>query len=216
VQGSVSFDEVQLRESFETFSIKAAPRGGPPPPESPGPGPRLGVNIHLLRDNHGLDLAQAAGFGFVRMDMQWANVERGGRYRFFAYDALLRALDARGMGVLWILDYGHPDHGGSTPRNPEDVAAFGRFAEAAASHFRGRNVQYEIWNEPDTSQFWAPSPNPTEYAALLREALAAIRRADPSAKVSSGGVSRFDGEFLRQAGSESRGRPDRDWHSPVP
>ena len=199
VQGSVSFDDIRLRESSEAFHIDAAAPVEPPPPESLELAPRLGVNIHLLRDDPALDLARAAGFAFVRMDMLWANVERRGRYRFFAYDALLRALDARGMGALWILDYGHPDHGGSTPRTPEDVAAFGRFAEAAATHFKGRNVRYEVWNEPDTKFFWAPFPNASEYAALLTEAVAAIRKADPSAKVASGGVSRFDVAFLKQA-----------------
>jgi hypothetical protein len=199
VQGSVSFDEVRLRESAETFHIDPAAQADAPPPESSESPPRLGVNIHLLRDDHALDIAHAAGFEFVRMDLLWANVERRGRYRFFPYDRLLGALEARGMGVLWILDYGHPDHGGSTPRMPADVAAFGRFAEAAAEHFKGRNVQYEIWNEPNTSQFWKPSPNASEYAILLKEALAAIRRADPSAKVSSGGLSRFDAAFLSAA-----------------
>jgi hypothetical protein len=199
VQGAVSFDDVRLRESSEIFTIDGATEVGPPPPESSELAPRLGVNTHLLRDDPALDLARAAGFGLVRMDLLWANAERGGRYRFFAYDALLRALEARGMGVLWILDYGHPDHGGSTPRTPQDVAAFGRFAEAAAAHFKGRNVRYEVWNEPDTPQFWKPSPNASEYATLLREAVAAIRRADPTAKISSGGLSRFDGAFLSQA-----------------
>ena len=199
LQGSVSFDEVQLRESAETFHIDAAAQAEASPLESSELPPRLGVNIHLLRDDPALDLAHAAGFGFVRMDMLWANVERRGRYRFFPYDRLLRALEARGMGVLWILDYGHPDHGGSTPRMPEDVAAFGRFAEAAAEHFKGRNVRYEIWNEPNTSQFWKPSPNASEYAILLKEAVTAIRRADPLAKVSSGGLSRFDAAFLSGA-----------------
>ena len=199
LEGSVSFDEVRLRESVETFHIDPAAQAEAPPPESSAFPPRLGVNIHLLHDDHALDLAHAAGFEFVRMDMLWANVERRGRFRFFPYDRLLRALEARGMGVLWILDYGHPDHGGSTPRMPEDVAAFGRFAEAVAEHFKGRNVQYEIWNEPNTSQFWKPSPNASEYAILLKEAVAAIRRADPSAKVSSGGLSRFDAAFLSGA-----------------
>jgi hypothetical protein len=197
VQGSVSFDEVELRESSEIFRIDAAAQTEAPPPEPSELAPRLGVNIHLLQDDHALDLAHAAGFAFVRMDMLWADVERGGRYRFFAYDRLLRALEARGMGVLWILDYGHPDHGGGAPRTPQDVAAFGRFAEAAAAHFKGRNVRYEIWNEPNTSQFWEPSPNASEYAVLLRAAVAAIRGADPSAKVSSGGLSRFDAAFLK-------------------
>ncbi|SPF43330.1 exported hypothetical protein [Candidatus Sulfopaludibacter sp. SbA4] len=199
VEGSVSFDDIQLRESPEIFSIDAAVPVSPPPPESVELAPRLGVNIHLLQDDPALDQARAAGFRFVRMDMLWSNVERGGRFRFFAYDALLRALDARGMGVLWILDYGHPDHGGSVPRTLPDIAAFGRFAEAAAARFKGRNVRYEIWNEPDTSQFWGPSPNASEYAALLREAVAAIRRADPSARVSSGGLSRLDIAFLSRA-----------------
>ena len=199
VQGSVSFDDIRLRESDETFHADAMAEAEPPLPGSLELAPRLGVDIHLLRDDHSLDLARDAGFKFVRMDMLWANVERGGRYRFFAYDALLGALEARGMGVLWILDYGHPDHGGSTPRTPQDIAAFGRFAEAAAAHFKGRNVRYEIWNEPNTSQFWTPAPNPSEYATLLREAVAAIRRADPGAKVASGGVSRIDEEFLSRA-----------------
>jgi hypothetical protein len=194
-RGTVSFDDVQLRESDEIFHIDLSAQVEPPLLETP----RLGVNIHVLRDDPALDMARAAGFGFVRMDMMWANVERGGRYRFAAYDALLRSLDARGMGVLWILDYGHPDHGGSVPRAPQDIAAFGRFAAAAAEHFKGRNVLYEVWNEPNQAQFWAPSPNPSEYAALLREAIAAIRKADPSAKVSSGGVSRIDEAFLARA-----------------
>ena len=156
----------------------------------------MGVNIHLLRDEPSLDLARAAGFRFVRMDLLWSNVERRGRFRFFAYDLLVRQLESRDMGVLWILDYGHPDHGGGVPRSPEDIAAFSRFAEAVAAHYRGRNVRYEIWNEPNNPQFWAPSPNPAEYAALLRPAVTAMRRADPSAIISSGGTSNVDLSYV--------------------
>jgi hypothetical protein len=199
IAGSLSFDELRLRESFETFGLDPASRAEPPAPESRELASRLGVNIHLLDDNPALDQAHAAGFSFVRMDMLWSNIERNGRYRFAPYDRLLRELDARNMGVLWILDYGHPDHGGSTPQTPQDVAAFARFAAAAAAHFKGRNVRYEIWNEPNTKQFWQPFPNASEYAALLREAIAAIRAADPSAKISSGGLSRFDLAFLSRA-----------------
>jgi hypothetical protein len=199
VQGSVSFDDVRWRDSQEIFQVGAAVGANGRTAQSMELERRLGVNIHVLGDNRALDRAHAVGFGFVRMDLLWSNVERGGRYRFFGYDALLRSLEVRGMGALLILDYGHPNHGGSTPRAPADVAAFGRFAEAAAAHFKGRNVRYEIWNEPDTSQFWTPAPNASEYTALLREAVAGILRADPGAKISSGGVSRFDEQFLREA-----------------
>lgn len=158
----------------------------------------IGVNAHRFRNNAPLDLAREAGFQFVRADLLWQRVERGGVYRFRAYDALMNALEARGMGALFILDYGHPDHGGSIPRTAEDIAAFGRFAEAAAGHFKGRDVRYEIWNEPDTVQSWPPRPDAEEYAALLREAVWAIHRADPAAQVVSGGVSRLDLNFLRR------------------
>ena len=159
----------------------------------------IGVNVHRFRSNAALDLAREAGFRFARADLLWTRVERGGVYRFLAYDALMNALETRGMGALLILDYGHPDHGGSAPRTAEDIAAFGRFAEAAARHFKGHDVRYEIWNEPDIVQFWPPRPNAQEYAALLREAVSAIHRADPAAKVVSGGVSRLDLKFLRRA-----------------
>lgn len=194
--GSVSFDDIRLFESPARFHITAAAPVEPPPPESAELSPRLGVNIHLLQDNRSLDLAHAAGFRFVRMDLFWANVERNGRYRFFAYDRLLRALEARDMGVLWILDYGHPDHGGDRPHTESDLAAFARFAEVVAAHFKGRNVRYEIWNEPNNPEFWKPFPRAVEYAALLRAAVPAMLRADPSAKVSSGGLSRIDLDYL--------------------
>jgi hypothetical protein len=100
------------------------------------------------------------------------------------------------MGVLWILDYGHPDHGGDAPRTPQDVAAFARFAQAVGDHFKGRNVRYEIWNEPDNQNFWKPSPDPRQYATLLREAAAAIRQADASAVISSGGTIGFNLSFI--------------------
>jgi polysaccharide biosynthesis protein PslG len=159
----------------------------------------IGVNVHRLRGNAALDFARDAGFRFARIDMLWERIERGGAYRFQAYDALISALESRGMGALLILDYGHPDHGGGVPRITEDIAAFGRFAEATAARFKGRDVRYEIWNEPDIVQFWRPKPDAREYAALLREALSAIHRADPAAKVVSGGVSRLDLKFLRKA-----------------
>jgi hypothetical protein len=199
IQGSVSFDDIELRDASETFHVDPAAETAPPPRAAVRLAPHLGVNIHLTRDNPSLDLAHSAGFAFARMDLLWANVERHGRYRFFGYDGLLRALEARGMGALWILDYGHPDHGGDVPRTPEDIAAFGRFAEAVAAHFKGRNVRYEIWNEPNNAHFWPPVPNPAEYAALLREAVAAIHRGDPLAQISSGGLSRIDEQFLYQS-----------------
>ena len=199
MHGTVAFDDVRLLESPDlTFSLPADAAVIVSPTGTEHLAPRLGVNIHVLNDEHMIELAHAAGFSFIRVDLLWRDVERNGRYRFGACDRLLAALEARGMGSLWILDYGHPQHGGDPPRRPEDVAAFARYAEAVANHFRGRNVRYEVWNEPDTERFWPPRPNAVEYAALWREAAAAIHRADPDARVAMGGLARIDLPFLEQ------------------
>jgi hypothetical protein len=198
VEGDLSFDEVRLSKHKNIFRLSPEEQTDASAPKAKALA-IMGVNIHLLRDEHSLDLARAAGFQFVRMDLLWKNVERRGRFRFFAYDFLLRELEARGMGVLWILDYGHPDHGGEVPRSADDVTAFSRFAEAVATHYRGHNVRYEIWNEPNNPQFWAPSPNPNEYATLIKKAATAMRGADPSAIISSGGISNLDLSYVRRA-----------------
>ncbi len=203
LSGSVEFDDLRLLESADQpFELKPGAKLVPAPDGAGQLAPRLGVNIHSLADTVALDLAQKAGFRFVRADLLWRQAERSGAYRFFAYDRLLSALEARGMSALWILDYGHPQHGGERPRSPDDVAAFARYAAAVAAHFKGRRVRYEIWNEPDTERFWPPSPNPGDYGVLLRQAAAAIRQADPDAKVASGGVSRIDLPFLEAVFSE--------------
>lgn len=197
MRGSVTFDDVRLLDSPDrSFALKAALPLRPAPPGSAQLAPRLGVNTHSRTDEHMLDMARQAGFSFVRADLFWQRVERNGQYRFGAYDRLWNALQARGMGALFILDYGHSQHGGSPPRSSEDVSAFVRYAEAAAAHFKGRNVRYEVWNEPNTEEFWPPHPDAEGYAAMLRETAAAIHRTDPAASVASGGVSGIDLPFL--------------------
>ncbi|HZS53622.1 MAG TPA: cellulase family glycosylhydrolase [Bryobacteraceae bacterium] len=155
--------------------------------------PRLGVNIHFLKDDRALDLAKVAGFSFVRTDLPWARLEKQGSYDFAPFDGLMRSLEARGMGVLWLLAYGHPEHGGKSPQSSEDIEAYARYAAAVVTHFRGRNVRFEIWNEPNAKEFL---PNPAIYPDLLRATLELIRHKDPTAMVSTGGTSGFDFPFL--------------------
>ena len=198
IHGSVELDEVSLLESpDQVFELNINAALAERPPDSGQLKPRLGVNVHTWTEE-ALDQAREAGFSFVRADLLWQRVERNGRYRFMAYQRLLNALRARGMDALWILDYGHPQHGGDPPRNPDDVAAFARYAEAAALAFKGSKSRFEVWNEPDTTRFWAPQPNAREYGALLNAAAAAIHRADSDARVASGGTSGTDLPYLQQ------------------
>jgi len=167
------------------------------------PGPAvpdgLGVNIHFTgapaRD---LDLLQAGGFRFIRMDFPWAGVEKEkGKYDFAPYDALTAGLEQRGMRALYILDYGNPLYeAGNSVQTEAGRQAFARFAAAAAEHFRGRGIVWELWNEPNIKPFWTPEPDVNQYMALAKVVFPAIRAADPQAICIGPGTSGLPREFL--------------------
>ena len=173
----------------------------------------VGVNIHFVTGHHqDLDLIAAAGFKFVRMDFGWESTERKkGQYEWAEYDELLTNLEVRGLRALFILDYSHhvyeetvssphpfthlPHKSTASPQHPDSIAAYARWAAAAAKHYQGRHVLWEIWNEPNI-QFWSPKPDAQQYAALALAAAKAIRQADAQATVIGPASSGFPLEFL--------------------
>jgi len=154
---------------------------------------RIGVNIRNYSDVTALDAAAELGVGFVRVDLFWEAVERNGVLDFSSYEDAFAQAEARGLGTLFILDYGHPDYDVLTPSGR---AAFARFAETAARKFAGRNVRFEVWNEPDHPGFWPEAPNSANYMTLFREAVSGLLRGDPSAVVSTGGLASFNYGYL--------------------
>ena len=161
---------------------------------------QLGVNIHFTSDDTALDEARIASFAWVRMDLVWAAIEtQTNVYNWTAYDNLINSLNSRGMKALLILDYGNPLYTGAynlPPTNAVAIQAFGNFAEAAARHFAGQNVRFEVWNEPNISVFWPPTPNSSQYAALSQNAIRRLHQGDPAASVTTGGLAGFDFNFI--------------------
>lgn len=197
--GAIDFDEVTAVTST-VFDLD--PARLPLIPAAPGAGDvlsRLGVNIHFTSDNRALDAARAAGLTWARMDLTWSAVEKTrNSYNWTAYDSLLNALEARGMKALLILDYGNALYTGAynlPPTNSAAIEAFGNFAEAAARHFAGHGVIFEVWNEPNLSGFWPPAPSAAQYTAVAQEAIRRVHQGDPTARVITGGLSGFDFTF---------------------
>ena len=173
----------------------------------------VGVNIHFTRGHErDLDLIAAAGFKFVRMDFGWGGTERKkGEYDWKAYEELTANLEQRGLRAIYILDYSNPLHEETvvsrnpvngkeqrdvaSPQHPESVAAFARWAGAAARHFAGRRVIWEIWNEPNIS-FWKPKPDVKQYTALAFATAKAVRAADPNATIIGPATSEVPVAFL--------------------
>ncbi|MDE3067280.1 MAG: cellulase family glycosylhydrolase [Verrucomicrobiota bacterium] len=169
----------------------------------PFPGPVLpggvGVNIHFTGGHdRDLDMIAAAGFKFARMDFVWAATERvKGKYDWSDYDHLTAGMERRGIRPYFILDYSNPlyETNDIAPQHPASVAAFARWAAAAARHFHGRRVVWEIWNEPNGG-FWHPAANVAQYTALALATCKAIRRADPRAAIVAPACAGFDWPFL--------------------
>lgn len=160
----------------------------------------LGVSTHFRNPNQDeVEMLAGAGFGVVRRDISWATVEKTrGVYDFTLHDVLLSAFEAKGIRMLFILDYGNPLYSnGLSPHTPEDREAFAAYAGAAAAHYKGHGVIWEIWNEPNGA-FWKPEPNATDYVSLAKAASISIKAADPNAVVIGPALSRMDYSFLEK------------------
>lgn len=158
----------------------------------------LGVNIHFVGAEHKqIEQIANAGFRWVRMDFTWDGVERSkGVYDFNPYDELVSALRLRGTRALFILDYGNPLHDqGMAPYTDEGRAAFAAFAGAAAAHFRGQGILWEIWNEPNIF-FWKPKPNAQDYVKLVKVTSAALKKADPRCTILAPALSGWDYNYM--------------------
>jgi polysaccharide biosynthesis protein PslG len=182
-----------------------------------------GVQIHPLWDGVSdarvaaqLDRVAATGAGLVRVDVGWASLEQEGkgqwsRWHLGRLDRLVGAVRARRLQLLLTV-FGTPcwastapdelrqgcqgdwwDRGvqAYAPRDPRD------YADALSFLVRryGPGIDWEIWNEPNHSEFFIAPDRPAAYAALLRKAHDAIKAADPGATVVGGSLSRADAGF---------------------
>ncbi|MCX5685644.1 MAG: hypothetical protein NT049_18455, partial [Planctomycetota bacterium] len=167
-------------------------------PPSPAVPEGLGVNIHFTDPKPGeMKMLAEGGFGIVRMDFGWNGTEReAGKYDFSAYERLLAALQMHGIKALFILDYSNKLYdGGLSPCSDEGRKAFAKWSAAAAVHFKGRGILWEMYNEPNI-QFWNPKPKVEDYILLAMEVGKALRAAAPDEAYIGPATSELDFTFL--------------------
>ena len=172
----------------------AAALPGPIVPEG------LGVNIHFTDPRPGeMEMLAAAGFRWVRMDFSWEGSEREkGKYDFGAYDRLMSALDKHHVKAMFILDYANRNYDrGLSPSSEEGRQAMARWAAAAAGHFRGRGILWEMYNEPNIF-FWKPKPDVNQYAKLALAVGRALRAAEAGETYVGPATSTIDFAFLEK------------------
>jgi len=156
-------------------------------------------------------LIQAGGATSLRDDVFWASVEPSrGRFDWAGPDETVAQAARRHLHALLIVDTSPRwASGGSTsnpiwfwlpPRRP---AAYGAFAGRVAARYgpggtfwrqhphlpRYLPAGLELWNEENISSFWGGrTPSPRRYAAMVKAAYRAIKRADRGMTVVTGGL----------------------------
>jgi polysaccharide biosynthesis protein PslG len=151
-------------------------------------------------------ILQDSGSKWVRLGVGWNRTEVApGVYdedRLTRYDSIVSRVRAAGQRVLFMIqDTPGWANGGRNPNvPPDDPADIAPFLRMMAARYYPQGVEaFEIWNEPDTSRFWKPAPDPRAYAALLKAAYPAVKAGAPSMKVLFGGTSGNDYAFISEA-----------------
>ncbi|NTU85479.1 MAG: cellulase family glycosylhydrolase [Chloroflexales bacterium] len=173
----------------------------------------FGVVSHLYYTDRErvLQLAQNAGFDWVRQQISWQDIEDpvNSIYGWDEIDQIVDAVYASGRKLL-VNIVRSPTAYSATNGLPNDPQTLANFVALMAERYKGKIQAYEIWNEPNLAHETGGTIRPEDvgrYVEMLKLAYTAIKAVDPNALVlaaasSSSGVTNesialSDEEFYR-------------------
>lgn len=136
-------------------------------------------------------LLKEAGVGWVRMDFLWADIEpQEGQFDFTKYDRIVKIVYENGINILGLFNYnsGWAAAGGGWNSGPKENKFFVNYAVAVINRYKDKIRYWEVWNEPDSTEYWSPQDGLKSYCSLLKDVYAAAKKADPGCKVLNGGL----------------------------
>lgn len=140
------------------------------------------------------DQVVSLGVSWVKQQILWKDFEPvKGEIDFNTIDNIVNTLNEQGLNILLTVSAAPSWARSSTDENgpPDNFADYATFVGALAARYAGKVQAYEIWNEPNLRREWNSSVhaiNPASYIELLRAGYSAVKAADPSAVVVSGGL----------------------------
>ena len=202
-------------------------QAAPPAPRAIAPAPLLvGAQAHLLWNhvdgqelNRQLNALVTSGARIVRVDVSWASLQPESRDRWAPrelerLDRLVRRARERRLKLLltlwetpcWASRASAALKQGCQgawwqrgvqrypPVNPQEYAR----ALATLVERYGRRVRaWEIWNEPNSHEYFRSADAATDYAALVKAAHPAVKAADPRPLLVAGSLMHADYRFTR-------------------
>ena len=114
------------------------------------------MGVQLKGDTDGpedLDRVQELGMKWVRRGFIWESIEREkGVYDFSQYDRFVNDCEKRGLKIIGCMAFSNKLYG--HVKDEPARSAYADFAAELVKHYKGRNIIWEIWNEPNTMTFW--------------------------------------------------------------
>jgi len=162
---------------------------------------------NLARVRRHLRTARALGAKYLRCAFSWNGIEKKqGVYAWDFWDRLVAEAERHNIELIPYVAY-TPEWAARPGEDfwkqpPRDNALFAEFMEKIAARYRGRIRSWELWNEPDLREYWQGTT--AEFADLVRQGAAAVRRADPNAVIVLGGMSLGPTPFFTQLMQQHR------------
>ena len=149
------------------------------------------------------------GIKTIRIQTGWARCEpEQGRFDFEWLDKIVDFAKSKGVNVLLETSYGNPiypgaggwDLGAGFPTSEEGLAAWDRWIETLATHYKGRVRDWAMWNEPDIRNPALPgheaAKTPQDIAVFNVRTAKIIRKVIPDSRIAGLSLATVRAEFF--------------------
>ena len=155
------------------------------------------------------DYIAPLGIKTIRIQTGWARCEpEKGRFDFEWLDKIVDFARSKGVNVLLETSYGNPiypgaggwDLGAGFPTSEEGLAAWDRWVETLATHYKGRVRDWAMWNEPDIRNPALPghevAKTPQDIAVFNVRTAKIIRKVIPDSRIAGLSLATVRAEFF--------------------
>jgi len=155
------------------------------------------------------DYIAPLGIKTIRIQTGWARCEpEQGRFDFEWLDKIVDFAKSKGVNVLLETSYGNPiypgaggwDLGAGFPTSEEGLAAWDRWVETLATHYKGRVRDWAMWNEPDIRNPALPghevAKTPQDIAVFNVRTAKIIRKVIPDSRIAGLSLATVRAEFF--------------------
>ena len=172
----------------------------------------LEQEVELSKREEQMRLISEAGFGWIRQQFPWEDIEIDGKGDFIdrrhdrdgdglpdaisaweKYDTIVDLAEQYGVRIIARLsappDWAQSPEVSGDFAPPADLQDFVDYAAAVAGRYRGRITHYQVWNEPNLYPEWGDQTVSAEaYTEMLCRTHDALKAIDPEIVVITGAL----------------------------